>query len=455
MIKKLLFFLILTIGLNLNAQDELIFDGLTRDYITHVPATYNSSDTVPLVLNLHGLGSNSLQQLVYSGFNEIANANNFIVVYPDGIENAWNVGFSGVDEEIDDVGFLNALIDTLSSQYNIDPERIYSTGMSNGGYMSYRLACELDHKIAAIASVTGSMTPIQIANCNPERKMPILQFHGTVDATVPYDGAIWTLSMDDLIEFWVDHNNCEGEATITEIPNIVENDFSTVSVKHYEICDEMREVILYTIDNGGHTWPGASDIAGITNKDIDASQLIWEFFSRHQLTPEENCTDPCAPNFNPDAETDDGSCEEYDSSCPVNTCYSEYSWDSTSCSCIELAIDYFCDDNDECTSDFVNETICECVNEPIAGCGQEDWVIGLESLNEKLEIFPNPVNQHISFNEVLSNAQLTLFDLSGKTILDLNNFSGQSIILPEMNAGLYILKIEIEGAAKSIKLYKE
>ncbi|MDX1470717.1 MAG: PHB depolymerase family esterase, partial [Flavobacteriaceae bacterium] len=163
--------LLITIGINyqsfgqagVTSTNKLEHDEIMREYILHIPTNYNEQETYPLLLNFHGYGSNATQHMQYSRFNDLADRENFIVVYPEGTmledKTHWNVGGWTLASKVDDVSFVNALIDKLASDYKVDKSRIYATGMSNGGYMSFLLACQLSDKIAAIASVTGSMTP--------------------------------------------------------------------------------------------------------------------------------------------------------------------------------------------------------------------------------------------------------------------------------------------------------
>ncbi|HPI09028.1 MAG TPA: PHB depolymerase family esterase, partial [Saprospiraceae bacterium] len=182
----------LSVAFTLPAQTTLTgtiqSGGLTREYRLYKPAVYNGSTAVPLVINMHGYSSNNLEQEFYGDFRGIADTANFLIVHPNGTldnqgQRFWNA--FGTGSNVDDVGFISDLIDTLSAAYNIDPQRIYATGMSNGGFMSYSLACELNERIAAIASVTGSMAPIKLASCNPQRPVPVMEIHGTADGVVP------------------------------------------------------------------------------------------------------------------------------------------------------------------------------------------------------------------------------------------------------------------------------
>lgn len=278
----LIFFNLLIINLLIaqtNITGSFEIDNRTRDYRLHLPPDHDISNEYPLVINMHGLGSNAFEQEIYSNFNRISNANNFIVVYPNGVNSSWNSGFG---TGVDDVKFLSALIDTIDINYNVDLTRVYSTGMSNGGFMSYSLACELSDRIAAIASVTGSMTRNALSNCNPNRPVPVLQFHGTDDNVVPYNGNGQITGIEEVISYWIEQNTCNNEAVITAIEDSNMEDESTVDFYAYNGCIDEPRVELYRIENGGHTWPGTFiELQGqVTNQDIDASELIWAFFNR-------------------------------------------------------------------------------------------------------------------------------------------------------------------------------
>ncbi|MFC2176221.1 T9SS type A sorting domain-containing protein [Bacteroidota bacterium] len=281
----LLFFISSVCFAQQTVKDTIVHDGLERAYILYVPANYSEAAAAPLVINFHGHTSNSQEQMFYGDFTKIAEAEGFIVVHPMGTldfqnEPYWNAGFGGA---VDDVGFTESLIDSLSAQYNIDQARVYSTGMSNGGYMSYTLACELSNRIAAIASVTGSMTTAQLNSCSPSRAVPVMEIHGTADPTVLYEGKGFSESIPDVIDYWVDFNNCSAEPVITQVPNYNTNDGCTATHYVYKAGDDGVEVEHYKIVDGAHTWPGAPINIGVTNRDIDASEKIWEFFNKYDM----------------------------------------------------------------------------------------------------------------------------------------------------------------------------
>jgi polyhydroxybutyrate depolymerase len=265
--------------------DSFLHNGIMRTYTYYVPANYDGTRAYPLVFNLHGYSSIGYEQAFYGDFKPIADTAGFIVVHPDGtIQPAttdtrfWNVGF--FPSAIDDVDFVEQMIDSLSASYFINPNRIYATGMSNGGFMSYELACK-SNRFAAIASVTGSMTNSFLANCNPAKPIPVMQIHGTADATVPYNGNTNFQSVDSVVSYWVNHNNCPATPLFDSIPNIVTID--NASAEHYVWAtgDSNTTVELYKVINGGHTWPGAGFNIGVTCQDFSASKEIWRFFSQY------------------------------------------------------------------------------------------------------------------------------------------------------------------------------
>ncbi len=263
-----------------------MFEGVERNYLTYVPATLPQGSPAPVVLVLHGFTQTAQGIMNYTGFNAIADAGGFIAVYPNGINLSWNVGFSS--SGTNDIGFLNALIDTLNIKYPINLDRVYACGMSNGGFMSYRLACELSHRIAAIASVTGSMTTQTFNDCNPERPVPIMEIHGTSDLIVNYNGATGIKSIPAVMEYWAGQNACPAIPETTLLPDVI-NEGSRVERSIYQPCAQQSEVVLLKVIDGGHTWPGSTNSGfGNTNRDINASQEIWDFFNRFSLSGNPN-----------------------------------------------------------------------------------------------------------------------------------------------------------------------
>ena len=260
--------------------------GLQRDYTLYIPASYSAGTEIPLVFNFHGYTSNAFQQMWYGDFRAISDTEGFIIVHPEGTLdntgiNHWNVGWGG--SSVDDIGLTSALIDSISDEYSINLSRIYSTGMSNGGFMSYQLACELSDRIAAIASVTGSMNMGWFTSCNPNRPMPVMEIHGTADSTVSYAASWYTESIADIMDFWVNFNNCNPNAVVTAVPNTSATDGCTAEHQIWENGTNGATVEHYKIIDGEHSWPGALFPNGTTNYDIDASEKIWEFFSKYDI----------------------------------------------------------------------------------------------------------------------------------------------------------------------------
>jgi polyhydroxybutyrate depolymerase len=269
-------------------KGSLQHNGQTRNYILYIPEIYTGDEAVPLVFNFHGYTSNASDQMGYGDFRSIADTANFILIHPEGTlldgKTHWNVGGWTLGSSVDDVSFAEAMIDFAKAEYKIDQSKIYSTGMSNGGYMSFLLACQLGEKIAAVASVTGSMTPQMLSACEPNHPTPILQIHGTNDDVVPYHGnQVWTHSIAEVMNYWVKHNNCKTLATTTALENSDASDGSTVEHIIYEGGDKKTVAIHYKVTGGGHTWPGTVFKNGKTNNDFNAAEVIWQFFSKYDL----------------------------------------------------------------------------------------------------------------------------------------------------------------------------
>lgn len=265
--------------------DSIQSGGQWRSYRLYVPAGYQPGAPVPLLLNLHGLGSNAFEQENYGDFRPIADTAHFLIVHPNGTFNGtqrfWN-GFGLTPPN--DVAFLSALIDSIGAAYAVDPDRIYSTGMSNGGIMTYELACQLSPRLAAVASVTGTMATTRIAPCSPAHPMPVLEIHGTADNTVPYTGTALLAAIPQVLNYWVQFNQCNPTPTVTALPNLVTTDNSTAERQVWTGGRNGTEVVHYRIVGGGHTWPGSAFTIGVTNRDINASVEVWRFLRRWRLS---------------------------------------------------------------------------------------------------------------------------------------------------------------------------
>jgi polyhydroxybutyrate depolymerase len=265
---------------------SLEFDGRLRNYMVYLPNNYTGSTNFPLVIHLHSGGWTAQQDMNYIKLNQVADTCGFIVVYPSAIGKRWNSGgVPAPDPDVDDVGFINALIDIMSNRYSIDLERIYACGYSRGGFMAYTLACQLSHRIAAIASVAGVLSTNVAINCNPLRTIPVLHIHGTADTWVPINGGSGIYSADQTLSYWTNLNDC-GQVDTTILPDLDATDGCTVEKTTYTDCSDNCSVVYYKVINGGHTWPGAGPpgyAAGKTTQDFNASIEIWNFFKNHKL----------------------------------------------------------------------------------------------------------------------------------------------------------------------------
>jgi polyhydroxybutyrate depolymerase len=280
---------------------SLKHDGWERTYQIHVPASHDALQPMPLVFALHGGGGTGENMLkLIEEFNELADRAGFIVVYPDGIEKHWNDGRAlpnrrAYSEDIDDVGFLQALVVHISHDYAVDPDRIYAMGISNGGQMSYRLACKAPETFTAIAAVVASMSQELFASCAPAQPVSVMVLNGTADPLVPWSGGTirigrqefgQAVSAVDTVNFWVEANQCSAPPTYTELPDTDPADGTRVHMENYEGCASGSEVEFFTVQEGGHTWPGGLQylpewMVGKTSRDIDANQIIWQFFLEH------------------------------------------------------------------------------------------------------------------------------------------------------------------------------
>jgi polyhydroxybutyrate depolymerase len=253
--------------------------GGLRWFYLHVPSSYSPQKT-ELVLNFHGFTSDPLQEALLSQMNGAADARGVIVAYPAGLDASWNAGLCCGDSawvsQVDDVQFVRDTLDAISSAYCIDPKRVFATGMSNGGFLSHRLGCELSDRIAAIAPVAGVMG---VASCNPGRHVPVMHFHGTLDPLVPYygGGSQGFPSVAESTAGWIARNGC-GPATTSIYSQ------GDASCTRWD-CPTDGETVLCTIDGGGHTWPGGTPVPslGKTSTDLDATSMMLDFFDRNPM----------------------------------------------------------------------------------------------------------------------------------------------------------------------------
>jgi len=279
----------------------LIFQGKKREYIVHFPANYTKQVPPALVIILHGGTGNAERMERATKYDQLADDKGFIACYPEAYGGNWNDGREFIQskasrQNIDDVGFISALIYKLEMQYDLDPGKIYVTGVSNGGTMTYRLACELSDKIAAAAAVIANVPEEVYNKCRPSNKVPIIIMNGTDDPLMPYNGGYVTVgkrtrgkvkSTEDTVNLWVQNNNCDPAAPDKEkIHKDINDEVNTEKITYKSKDNDGAEVVFYKINNGGHTWPGGPQylpvmIIGKTSKDVIMEEEIWSFFESH------------------------------------------------------------------------------------------------------------------------------------------------------------------------------
>ncbi|PIN85630.1 MAG: hypothetical protein COV47_01260 [Candidatus Diapherotrites archaeon CG11_big_fil_rev_8_21_14_0_20_37_9] len=280
----------------------LMHDGIERTYLLYVPSDYNAVNAYPLLVVFHGGGENAQTMERKTRFSDLAEKEKFIAVYPNGIGFlgdkvlSWNSGYLksyASEKNADDVAYTKMLIEKISSEYNINPDMVYAAGHSNGAMMAYRVGAELSDKFAVIASVSGSIGGSESENAPtyiipiPEYPVSVIAIHGKKDQHVLYEGGKSVLGVGaqrdrvdmaaiDSVDFWAQYNECAEEH------NFPFNESETVFVDDFSLCEGGSEVILYTLENGDHGWPGARDgIDGSSNPELDATYIIWDFFKNH------------------------------------------------------------------------------------------------------------------------------------------------------------------------------
>jgi polyhydroxybutyrate depolymerase len=270
--------------------------GIVRAYQVHLPAR-KASQTLPLVLVLHGGRGDGAGMRSLTGMDSSSDTAGFIVLYPDGLQKQWADGRGATEPEkagVNDVAFLSSLVKQLSSEVNADPKRIYATGISNGGFMGARLACDASGVFAAVSVVAATIPENVRANCKPSRAVPFMLIHGTADTFVPEVGGTIlkgeggeAASTANTVNLWRGLNKCPSAAVQTQINPA--NDGTSISLERYTGCASGSEVAFYKVTDGGHTWPGGSQylpviIVGKTSRDLNASETMLAFFKNHPKT---------------------------------------------------------------------------------------------------------------------------------------------------------------------------
>ena len=284
------FFLFAGVKPEISPKKYLInFDGKTREYYVSLPE--DTSKPVPIIINFHGFLSHAIDQQGFSQMDNYAHQNGIGIVYPEGVKRSWNVGKAILNDE-NDIGFVNALIDSVSSNYNIDSNRIYACGFSNGGTFSYELMCGLSNKIAAFGSVGGNFSINEKRLCNIDREIPLIHIHGTKDRLQNYNNSDRDfLSTIESVNYWVKYNQLDIKV-VENMEDIHKKDGTTVEKYTYSKNNSNTQVIHFKVVKGGHLWLG-SPIAdwltlrlffGKNNHEINSSKEIVDFFLKYKLS---------------------------------------------------------------------------------------------------------------------------------------------------------------------------
>jgi polyhydroxybutyrate depolymerase len=274
-------------------ERSLMMGEQKRNYLVHIPESYDPKKRTPVVLALHGATMNGPTMARFCGMSIKSDEAGFIVVYPSGSGRSpflfWNAGgdWERIGRMPDDVAFIGKLLDDLTTVVNVDEKRVYACGMSNGAMMCYRLAAELSDRIAAIAPVAGT---IAIEESDPKRPVPVIHFHGTNDKLVPFETAegmvratFRGMSVEDSIQTWVKLNDCDDNSKATDVLSKPGDDLK-VTRTSYGLGKNDADVVLVVVEGGGHTWPGRKPrFRGKSALNVSANDLIWEFFEKHPM----------------------------------------------------------------------------------------------------------------------------------------------------------------------------
>ena len=278
------------------ASGKLEHGGRMRTYRYHLPKR-DPGGLLPLVLAIHGRLGDGAKMEQLAGFAPVSDREGFLVVYPECIDKSWNDDRGGTPasaQNVDDVGFIDALIEKFVRDHRADPARVYAIGISNGGFFAQRLACRLANRLAAVVSVVATVPRVLPERCTPGRPVPIAFFLGTDDGFVPYKGGTVrgdaggaTMSAEDSARFWARLNGCDDKPERTDDAGRGAADGTRVSKQLFRGCKGQGDVVLFTIEGGGHTWPGGWQylpkmVVGRTTGRLSATEQAWDFFRGHR-----------------------------------------------------------------------------------------------------------------------------------------------------------------------------
>ncbi|WP_223607881.1 PHB depolymerase family esterase [Chryseobacterium sp. OSA05B] len=273
----------------LGQTKSLQHNDVKRKYIVYTPKGYDpgTSRKYPVIFNFHGGGMTPAEQMLYTQMNRTADQHNFIAVYPKGIKEDWNVGFGmSYKKGTDDMGFVEALLNQIEKDYKVDPKKVFATGLSRGGFFCHRIAAELPHRFSAIATA-GASLPDSVAYYHKDRgEIGVLMVHGKADVVVDYAGKEGGyFSALKSYQYWQKQNYSTTDKE--KMSKLDQNKNDQTSAEIIETKTGKKYVTLISIENAGHTWPGADDFniglpIGLTSKEIDFNEYMWAFFNKQE-----------------------------------------------------------------------------------------------------------------------------------------------------------------------------
>jgi polyhydroxybutyrate depolymerase len=435
-----------------NIRENLRFENKIRGFWVHTPPGYDGTQRLPLVINMHGFTMNGNQQLQYTQMNTRADAENFIVAYPDGIDGRWATGaFFGIEHPYDDVGFINTIVDMMTWKYNIDPVRTYATGYSAGGFMSLGLACSSSSRFAAVAPVAANMNFSIFNTCEPPRKLPVAFFNGLADNIVPVAGIPGQFpSLTDIIKFWSNNDLCDPVIVEDTLPNINTTDNSRATLTIYPPCAGSEEVRFYKLLNGGHTWPGAAPgPLGNTNQDISANAEMWNFFQNYQIPALLTISRPAPFTF---TKIDDSNYDISFDAVPGAAYYEVQVWDSTA-----KTITRFFGFSSPISINVTDTTALVALG-AASPSGYRDWTpfrklnsavptntVSFLSQGTSQTLFPNPSQDRVFLDLNRFSGTVSIYNLTGTRLFteQWDNVSGiKSVQIGDLSTGTYLLTLE-------------
>ena len=430
---------------------QIFQPNLTRNVIIYTPRNFNPNENLPLVINMHGFLTTNSFQMDYTKFNNTADTARCIVAYPQGKDLRWNSGtFFGVPSAADDVGFLADVMDLSAVLFNTNLRKVYAAGYSAGGFMCYKLACDLTNRVAAISPNVASMLFDNLATCVPARPMPICAFNGSADPITAYNGIPFNFpGIDSVKHFWQIKNNCDQIPVTDTLPDL-QNDGTRVVRYTYTNCTNATQQVFYKVLNGGHTWPGADDVflglIGKTTRDIDMNNTAWNFFKTKEIPIQLVCDVP--QNLQAVFVSVDSVQVSWEAIAGVNTYRVALVDDSDRVHFFETngnemgltlnpAKRYKWNVASVCSSGFHNWTTTQNLNQ---------LPTSLKNVsNQILHVFPNPATDvlHIDLRQnQIKSAQVIIYDEVGKVVYQEEKSLVNTLDISFLAAGNYFLEIK-------------